>query len=242
MPTGLTYNQYVAELAVLAVVAPDDTNYVANLPSCIDWAELAIYQDLDLLQTVDSVTGFSFVAGDRRLILSMNPVISPVVTVKGINVITPLGVSDPNLGKRNALLPVTEARLDMEWPDATGSRLPKLFAPFRQNILIVGPWPDANYAAEVVGTVRPTPLSATNQQTWVSMNLPNLLLAASMVFISGYQHNFGRQADDPQQSVSWQQQYDLGIKRAIAEESQKRFRSQGWTSESISPVATPPRH
>ena len=36
------------------------------------------------------------------------------------------------------------------------------------------------------------------------MRYPELLLCACMVFASGYQRDFGAQAEDPQKAVSWE--------------------------------------
>ena len=59
MVTGLTYASFTTELALLAVVSPTDTNFVGNLPSAINYAELRIYRDLDLLSTVMAVTSLA---------------------------------------------------------------------------------------------------------------------------------------------------------------------------------------
>ncbi len=244
MVAGLTYAQYVTELATLAVVEPANVDYLQNLPSAIDWAELAIYRDLDLLSTVSSLTG-SLTAFNRTLAIGAT---AGLVTLQQINIITPAGTTDPDQGTRNPCLPTTKERLDIEWGSgATGAAgLPTLFAPFNQTqsnntTVYFGRWPDAAYTAEVIGTIRPASLSASNVTTWISLNLPDLLLAASLIFISGFQRNFGRASDDPQMAVSWQQQYDKHLATAVVEEQRKKFQGPGWTSMSPSPVASPTR-
>jgi hypothetical protein len=104
-----------------------------------------------------------------------------------------------------------------------------------QFTIILGPWPDANYQVEVIGTIRPTPLSATNTTTFLTTYLPDLFLAASMIFASGYQRDFGSQADNPQQSASWEMQYEKLFASANAEELRKKFSGLGWTSYSNMP-------
>ena len=64
---------------------------------------------------------------------------------------------------------------------------------------------------------------------------------ASMIYISAYQRNFGRQNDDPQMAVSYESQYQALLKGAAVEEARKKFEASGWTSQSPSPVATPSR-
>ena len=61
---------------------------------------------------------------------------------------------------------------------------------------------------------------------------------ASMIFISGYQRNFGRQSDDPQMAQSYESQYLALLKGATVEEYRRKFQASGWTSNSPSPVAT----
>ena len=240
MTTGLTYAQYVTELANLAVVDPTDTNFVANLPQCITYAENRIYRDLDLLATVTPVTGFSFANGSRQITWPL----SQFVTVQEINAITPVGVADPNAGTRNTLLPVTKFWLDTVYPSPTVTGVPVYFAMLNQNTAIVGPWPDANYAAEVVGTVRPDSLSSSNTTTFISLYLPDLFLMASMVFISGYQRDFAlgaSQPNDPGMPINYESQYQTLLKSATVEEARKKFEAGGWTSMSPAVVATPTR-
>jgi hypothetical protein len=241
MPTGLTYAQYVAQVALLAVVDPNDPNYQANLPFAIDYAELMIEQDLDLLSTVSSLTGLSTTANKRSVNLGANPLLPLIVTAQQFNIITPVGQSNPDLGTRNPCLPVTMERLNFEWPDVRGATIPTMFAPLNQSTVLFGPWPDQNYSLELIGTIRPAPLSAANTTTFISLNLPNLMIAASMIYISGYQRNFGRQNDDPQMAVSWKSEYNDAKVRAIAEEARKKFQAAAWTSMAQAPVATPTR-
>ena len=103
--------------------------------------------------------------------------------------------------------------------------------------IIVGPWPDAAYRVEVVGTIRPNPLSNTNTTTFLTTYLPDAFIAASMIFASGYMRDFGSQSDNPAQAQSWEAQYENLIKSAGAEEVRKKWAGPGW--QSMSTVANP---
>ena len=118
MVAGLSYAQYKTELALLAVVPEDNVDYVQNLPSAIDWAELAIYRDLDLLSTVSALATQALTANNRTLVIPAN---AGLVTLQQINIITPAGTTNPELGTRNPCLPVTKERLAFEWSSATGA-------------------------------------------------------------------------------------------------------------------------
>ena len=66
------------------------------------------------------------------------------------------------------------------------------------------------------------------------------MVAAMMIFMSGYMRDFGSQADNPQQANSWESQYNNLFKSANLLELRKKFAGPGWTSLSSLPV-TPVR-
>jgi hypothetical protein len=139
------------------------------------------------------------------------------------------------------MLPCSKEYLDVVYPSAAGDGVPIYFAPISQQDWILGPWPDAAYTVEVVGTIRPAPLSLANQTTFLSQYLPDVFLAAAMVFAAGYQQNFSAMGDNPQQALTWEAHVKPLIDSAKVEEIRKKFGSQGWSSKSPDPIATPPR-
>ena len=64
---------------------------------------------------------------------------------------------------------------------------------------------------------------------------------ASMIYISAFQRNFGRQSDDPQMAQSYESQYQALLKGGMVEEYRKKFEAGGWTSMSPAVVASPTR-
>lgn len=237
MTTGLTYTQYVNEIATLAVVQPTDPNYVAILPQMITYAENRMYRDIDFLFTSTSLLGNSLTTGSRSLTIPQGT----IVVSEQINIITPAGQQNPDIGTRNPCLPVTKEWLDAVYGTSTITGIPQYYAPFNDNLFYFGPFPDANYYVEIVATYRPASLSDTNPTTFISLYLPDVFIMASMIFISGYQRNFGRQSDDPAMAQSYESQYQALLKGAMVEEARKKYESTGWTSQSPSPVATPTR-
>jgi len=234
----MTYAQWVAELANLCVIDATDANFVANLPSTIDDAEQRIYRDLDLLNTVVRDAG-TLSTGTRSFTLPSN--LGRFVVTNGFNVITPVATTIPDSGTRNQLTPCSRDVLDMLWPSTTGAAVPSLYAMITDQEVIVGPFPDAAYTIEVIGTIRPTPLSASNTTTYLTLYLPDVFLACSMIFMSGYMRNFGSQADDPKMAVSWESQYQALFSSANVEENRKRYSAGAWSSLSPTPLATPGR-
>ena len=241
MTTGLTYTTYKTQIATMAVVQETDPAFVEILPQMITYAENRIYRDLDFLSTTAAITGYSLTAGLRSLTIPEGT----IVVSEQFNIITPLGVSNPDASNatRNPCLPTTKEFLDAVYGSSVSTYrgLPKYFAPFDDNVFIVGPVPDQNYSVEIVGTVRPASLASGNPTTFISNYLPDLFIMASMIYVSAYQRNFGRQSDDPQMAQSYESQYKALLQGAMVEEARKKFTSSAWSSESPSPLATPSR-
>ena len=241
---GLTYSTYKTQIAEMAVVAEDDVNFVAILPMMIDYASLRICRDLDLMFTSVSLhgAGYQLTAGNRNISFPQDlPNGTSFVVSEQINLITPVGQSDPDSATRTPLMPTTKEFLDAVYGSASYTGVPKYFVPFNETLFFVGPTPDASYYVEVVGTIRPASLSATVPTTFISQYLPDLLVMASMIYISAYQRNFGKESDDPQMAMSYETQYQLLLKSAVVEEARKKFDAAGWSSQSPATVASPTR-
>lgn len=234
---GLTYATFKTQLAQLAVVPETDPNFLEILPSCIDYAELRIYRDVDLLSTVETYSNQPTTAAQSTVTIP----VGQFVTLQNINVITPAGETIPDQGTRVPLLPTSKEFLQYCWPSNQNAGVPQYFAMIKDNVFALGPWPDAVYTLEILGTQRPATLSSTNTTTFISQYMPDIFLMAAMVYISGYQRNFGRQSDDPQMAQSYEAQYGVLLKGVVVEEYRKKFAASAWTSNSSSPVATPNR-
>lgn len=234
---SLTYTTYVAQIANIMSVDPATPQFQTMLPGMIDYAEQRIYRELDLLNTVNRNDISLFTIGSRNFTLPSTST-GNYITVQGINVITPAGSGSADSGTRNALQITTRDYLDTVWNSPSGTGIPAYFAMIDQFNIIVGPWPDDDYRVEVIGTIRPNPLSSANSTTFLTQYLPDLFVAGSMIYASGYQRDFGSQADNPAQAVSWEGQYEKLFASAMAEEVRKKFAGPGWTS--MSTVANPP--
>ena len=244
MSTGLSYDgsvagtmSYIQQVAELAVVDQTDPNYLTILPAMISYAELRMYRDIDFLSTQTSITGYTLTAGNRTLSIPQGT----LVTSQQINIITPVGSTNPNTATRNPCLPVTKEYLDMVYGSASNLGIPVVYAPFNDNVYYFGPFPDQSYSVEIVGTYRPASLSASNLTTFISLYLPDVFIMASLIYISAYQRNFGRQSDDPSMAMSYETQYKTLLAGAAVEEARKKYESSAWTSMSPAGSATPTR-
>lgn len=237
MVTPLTYTTYQQQLAIMAVVEPTDANFLAALPMTINYAELSCYRDLDLLVTTTSDPVYSTTADNNQLVIPEGD----FITIQDINILTPSGQSNPLNSTRKPLTMTTKEVLYNLYPNAAVPGVPAWAAVLTQWTFLLGPWPDDVYIAEVIGTQRPASLSNSQATTFLSTYLPDLFMAASMVYISGYQRNFGKQADDPQMSVNWLGEYKRLLESAGKEEMRKKFQSEGWSAYSAATTATPSR-
>lgn len=244
MTTGLSYDgtiagttSYISQIATMAVVESSDPAFQIILPQMITYAENRLYRDIDFLFTSVSNTSYNLTVGSRIIAVPAGTFVVP----EQINVITPYGTVDPDLGTRNPLLPTTKEFLDAVYNVASSTGLPKYFVPFDDYTFLVGPYPDQAYQVEIVGTIRPASMSSSNKTTFISLYLPDLFIMASMVYVSAYQRNFGRQSDDPAMAQSYEAQYQTLLRTALLEENRKKFEAAAWSSQSPSTSATPTR-
>ena len=235
----MDYNSYVQQIATMAVVPTTDPNYQIILPQMISYAELRMQRDLDFLSTQISTTAYSLTANSGTFTIPQ----TQFVTTETMEVITGSGVSSP-------LLPVTKEYIQNVYGGGSTVGLPQFYAEyggdaattgFTSQIMIIGPIPNQSYSVKLTGTVRSAPLSATNTQTYISTNLPDMMIMASMVYISAYQRNFGRMSDDPQMAQSYESQYQVLFRSALIEENRKKYEAAAWSSYSPAPAATPSR-
>ena len=255
--TPLTYNAYVAAIAVLAVTPQTAVNGVNTFgdpdlagiePQMLNYAELRIQRDLDLLPALTSSNAYSLTSAANTLSISLNDfvVIRTVsATAAGSTVSTPVTFCSQEF-------------IQNVYGDSSVTGPPAYFAMYGgdqatggdiSNNLLFGPYADQTYTLTISGTQRlptlyqsATPSLAGNATTFISTYLPDLLIMASMIFISAYQRNFSSSsANDPQMPVNYEQQYTTLLQGAATEEARKRFAASGWSSMSSRPATTPTR-
>lgn len=229
---AMNYTTFVSTIANLAALDPTMDEFIQIMPRVIEYAEDRIYRELDLLDTIYVNNVTTLTAGSRDFTVPPAPY-GNFLTLTGLNI-----VYDAN--QRQVLQPVALAYLNHVWGSSTNASVPQYFAMVTQDNIVVGPWPDQNYGVEVFGTYQPAPMSETNPTTLLTTYVPDLLVAAGMIFTTGYMKDFGSQSDNPQAAQSWETQYQGLFKSAMMLELRKKFAGPGWTSLSSVPV-TPTR-
>lgn len=246
-----TYASFQTALAQEMVVplGVTDPNFVAILPTIIDYAEQRCYRELDLLYAETS-QWFPMIANIRiqnfsaaKAVAATPSPAQQILIVERVSV-QPATATPPTPSGEPAL-PATVDYIDAVYsglfPNPGPLGRPVNFAPFNDQNLIFGPTPDQAYFFVIDGKCRPVPLYSAppkdgTQVTFLTSVLPDLFLAAAMVSASGYRKNFGAQADDPRMAVSWESQFQTLLGSAKTEEVRKRF--LGWAG--MSSYSAPP--
>lgn len=253
-----TYTSFQKALALYMAIPNIDitsANFVAALPSIIDYGEQRCYRELDLLlargQWYGTLTPLDPAFRLSTGITTPLPATLPApITIERVRVLTPIGVAlPPPAGSLSGAAPCTPSSpeyLDaVHGPGSTPGQ-PVRFAHTSQDFLDFGPVPDLAYAIAIFGMYRPFPLYSAppndgTQSSFLTTFLPDLFLAAAMISASGYQKNFGAQMDDPKMAESWEHQFEILLPSAKSEEMRKRF--HGWqadTAESAPPPTPTP--
>ncbi len=242
---ALTYATLISEVATLTVISSTvlvtgDNNFGGVMNAAIDYAEGRLYRDLDLVSA--SIVDASVVCTSGVRTVSLSTAAGNPLQIDTLNLLSSAGTTSSN-ATRIPLIPTSRAVLDMVYPSARSSNCgqPQFFARLSDTQLIMGPSPDQAYGLEMQATVRPDPLSASNSSTWLTQNVPELMVAATMIFLTGYMRDFGAQSDNPQMAQSWEAQYKALMATASVDAMRQKFESAAWTSQSPSPLATPPR-
>jgi hypothetical protein len=251
---ALTYNSYVTQICTLAVyqystiagiVVPTESTpfLVPIIPQMINYAELRLQRDLDFLQSLLVNTSYNLTNGNNVLTLSVDN----FITLQTIQYTSGTAIIP--------ILATSKEYIQNVYNDSSFSGPPAYFAPYggdasttgaTSQLWLFGPYPDQNYPLTIMGTARMISLNsygssggtAGTNTTFISAYLPDLMLAASMIYLSGAQRNFGAQASDPQMAMSWENQYQTLLKGATVEEARRKFQAGGWSSMSVPTVAT----
>lgn len=235
-----TYDSFQEALALNMAVPGgiNSTNFIAILPTIIDYAEQRCYRDLDLLNATLTITSAMTPLTRLQSLAPLDDSL-PILILENVNIVL-------DTEERYQLYPASREWIDSIYGGARSAGEPVFYGMVDDQTLVLGPWPDQAYACEFVGKFRPVPLYDAapedgTQSTYLTAVLPDLFLAAAMVSAAGYQKNFGAQADDPKMAMSWETQYQTLLMPAKIEEMRKK--QHGWmalTSQATPPPTPPP--
>lgn len=223
-------SQYAGDSGYL--ISPSD--FLTQLPAFIFSAENRILRDLDLLACRTTDSSGVMTANSRTFTLPADAGVWQVVET--------VALIDQNGIRQSPMLSVSKEAIDSMYPDehAVGDpSIPRIWAPYTAAEILVGPAPGYAYGAQVYGVQFPATLSASNTTTFISINLPDLFLAAEMIDVSAWCKNFGAMSDNPAQAHDWNQEYERLKSLAQPWELRRKVQAAGWSTRLPNPVARP---
>ncbi len=243
---ALVYNSYIEQIGILAVTQTALVSGVMQftdpppqglIPQMLNYAELRIQRDMDLLPLQVTKT-FTLPSGQSVLGLSVDDFVTvQTILAAGVPLVNTSKEFIQNVAGPTATMGPPAYFAMLGGDAATGGSV--------SNNILFGPPSDLSYALSIVGTIRAPSLNQFNTApqagsatTFISTYLPDLLLQASMIYIAEFQRNFSKISDDPAMAMTYEQQYQLLLASAVKEEFRKKFQESAWTSMSTPVAAT----
>ena len=146
----------------------------------IEHAELRIFRDVDLdvfrkYQTASLTSGDAFVGMPGATPSSFS-------FIRSVNIFSPSGSLGGLTDNERRYLEKKDTTFMSEYfPNRTSTGIPKYYANWDNDTIILAPTPNAAYTIELAYNALPTGLSSSNTTTWVSTNVPQMLLYACLV-------------------------------------------------------------
>jgi hypothetical protein len=254
----LSFNAWVQTVGVMAVAQTQvsagvwgfvDAPLQAVVGQMLNYAEARIQRDIDALQARSSNT-YALTVGNSLLSIPINDFLA-------IETLETTQVSNGIVVNSTPLIPVSKEFIQNCYSGVFSTGMPKYYAMYGDTFgdgantnvnVLLGPPPNFAYPVRVTGVIRmpslfqfATPGPADTSYTYISQWLPDLLLLASMIFISAYQRNWTANSDDPAMPVNYEKQYRTLLAGAIAEENRKKGLGSGYSAYSTPVTATPTR-
>jgi len=249
----MNYDNMVSRLQTMLGISQnnEDIDFTRIIPDMFAYAEGRIYRELQFLATKGTQTA-QLTANNRELALPRS-----VIYLDHMSVITPVGAITNSSTRSPPLQRILPEALDYLWPQSSYKPSVPTKYTIVGNLPVVAstaltialsnpsytirlmPTPDKAYFVELYGGVRPTPLSPDNPETILTIIYPELFEACCMVFGTGYQRDYGAQADDPARAMSWETQYTNLRQGVMLEAAQLRGEGPGWTAATPAPAVQP---
>ena len=159
-----------------------DTNVLTSTITndFIEHAEMRLYRELDIdpfkknaTATLTSGTPFVTLPGSIPANFS---------TIRYITIYSPSGSLGGLTDNERIVLDKRDASyLSEYWPNRQSTGVPRYYANYDENSIIVAPTPNAAYTMDLEYNAQPTGLSSSTTTTWLSNNAPTALLYACLV-------------------------------------------------------------
>ena len=164
--TAITYNTLVTQIK--NTMEDDGTEFETAIPDFIRRAELKLTHSLDNEGLTEYATS-QFTASDPFLTLPTGTLI-----IKNVNFIN-------SGGSRISLLLRMKEYVDDYWPVRASVGVPKYYAKFRNDKILIAPTPTSANDVELEYVVQPSAISASKQSNYFTNFCGNALFYGSMV-------------------------------------------------------------
>ena len=164
--TAITYNTLVTQIK--NTMEDDGTEFETAIPDFIRRAELKLTHSLDNEGLTEYATS-QFTASDPFLTLPTGTLI-----IKNVNFIN-------SGGSRVSLLLRMKEYVDDYWPVRASVGVPKYYAKFRNDKVLIAPTPTSANSVELEYIIMPSALSTSKQSNYFTNFCENALFYASMV-------------------------------------------------------------
>jgi hypothetical protein len=255
----LSYNDFIQQISAMAVVLAEEVAGVwqfVDVPmqtiteQILNYSELRIQRDLDLLPSQTS-NNYPLTAGNNLLQIDADD----FFTIQTLEVLT---LANATVVNSTPLMPVSKEFIQNCYGGLSSAGTPQYFAMYGDNFnspgqdtntnILLGPPPNFPYTVRITGTVKMPSLfnynaagAADTQYTYISAYYPDMLIIASMIFVSAFQRNFSATSADTEMSMSYEKQYQVLRLGAVEDEDTKSQHGSAWTGYTTPTAATPTR-
>ena len=214
-------------------------------PQATQYAEQRITQEVPLLGNRQQLVGNWFTDGATNT-FSLSTLPLPITVVEGFALFSPAGTTGSSGGTRIVFEETSLDAINTMWPKvlpavdpSTAMWLGRYWAMLNAETIIYAPTAPANFLAEVTALFVPNALSSGEDETYLSMNYPSLYECGCLIFLAAaYKRNASAASDDPQMSVTWENQFTR--LKAAAEFEEKRRRGLLPDEPMQAPPPAPP--
>jgi hypothetical protein len=254
----LSFNAWIQQVAAMAVVTASEVSGVWQfvdaplqtiVPMILNYSEGRIQRDLDLLagQTSNVYT-----------LTASNPIFPlPIDDFFTVETLELLQMNGSQVVNSSTLLPVSKELIQNCYSGLANAGTPQFYAMYGSNFgdgadtvnnILLGPTPNFAYSIRVTGLIKIPSLFqyasagvADTKFTYISSYYSDMLLMASMIYISAFQRNFGVASDDPAMGMTYEKQYQALRLGAINDENARNLENSAWTGYTTPTAATPTR-
>jgi len=146
----------------------------------IEHAEMRLYRELDLDAYKKNATA-SLTSGTPFVTLP-GSIPTNFSAIRIVTIYSPSGsLGGLTDSERRVLRKKDVSYLSEYWPNRTTTGIPKYYANYDEDSILIAPTPNAAYTIDLEYSALPTGLSSSNTTTWISNNAPTALLYACLL-------------------------------------------------------------